>query len=68
VIWLVYMQLENRVVQPVVVGRAVQLSPLTTMVVALLGVAVAGLAGAVLAIPLVAAVNAARLELRGQRP
>lgn len=64
VVWLIYMQVENRVVQPVVVGRAVQLSPLTTMVVALLGVAVAGLAGAVLAIPLVAAVNAARLELR----
>jgi predicted PurR-regulated permease PerM len=53
--------------QPVVVGRAVQLSPLTTMVVALIGVAAAGLLGAVLAIPLVAAVNAARLELR-ERP
>lgn len=70
VVWLVYMQVENRVVQPVVVGRAVQLSPLTTMVVALLGVAAAGLPGAVLAIPVVAAVNAARLELRppGDRP
>jgi putative heme transporter len=68
VLWLVYMQLENRVVQPIVVGRAVQLSPLTTMVVALLGVAVAGIAGAVLAIPLVAAVNAARLELRERTP
>lgn len=67
VVWLVYMQVENRVVQPVVVGRAVQLSPLTTMVVALLGVAVAGLMGAVLAIPLVAAVNAAWLELRPNR-
>lgn len=64
VVWLVYMQVENRVVQPVIVGRAVQLSPLTTMVVALLGVSAAGLLGAVLAIPLVAAVNAARLELR----
>jgi putative heme transporter len=64
VLWLIYMQLENRIVQPVVVGRAVQLSPLTTMVVALLGVAVAGLVGAVLAIPLVAAVTAARRELR----
>lgn len=67
VVWLVYMQVENRVVQPVVVGRAVQLSPLTTMVAALLGVAVAGLPGAVLAIPVVAAVNAARLELRPAR-
>ena len=52
--------------QPVVVGRAVQLTPLTTMVVALLGVAVAGLLGAVLAVPLVAAVKAARLELRSR--
>ncbi len=67
VVWLVYMQVENRVVQPVVVGRAVSLSPLTTMVVALLGVAVAGLAGAVLAIPLVAAANAALGELRPSR-
>lgn len=67
VLWLVYMQVENRVVQPVVVGRAVQLSPLTTFVVALVGVAVAGLVGAVLAIPVVAAVNAARLEMRGRR-
>lgn len=66
-IWLVYMQVENRVVQPVVVGRAVQLSPLTTMVVALLGVATAGLLGAVLAIPVVAAANAARIELRRDR-
>jgi predicted PurR-regulated permease PerM len=64
--WLVYTQVENRVVQPVVVGRAVQLTPLTTMVVALIGVAVAGLLGAVLAVPLVAAVKAARLELRSQ--
>lgn len=64
VAWLVYTQVENRLVQPVVVGRAVQLTPLTTMVVALIGVAVAGLLGAVLAVPLVAAVKAARLELR----
>jgi predicted PurR-regulated permease PerM len=64
VVWLLYVQVENRVVQPVVVGRAVQLSPLTTMVVALVGVAAAGLLGAVLAIPVAAAVNAARLELR----
>jgi predicted PurR-regulated permease PerM len=64
VVWLVYMQVENRVVQPVVVGRAVQLSPLTTMVVALVGVAVAGLLGAVLAIPLVAALKAASREMR----
>lgn len=65
--WLVYTQLENRVVQPVVVGRAVHLSPLTTLLVALLGVAVAGLLGAVLAVPLAAAVQAARVELGSPR-
>lgn len=69
VAWVTYTQVENRLVQPVVVGRAVQLTPLTTMVVALLGVAVAGLLGAVLAVPLVAAVKAAGVELRsGARP
>jgi predicted PurR-regulated permease PerM len=36
--------------------------------VALIGVAAAGLLGAVLAIPIVAAVNAARLELRDGNP
>lgn len=66
--WLVYTQVENRLVQPVVVGRAVQLTPLTTMVVALVGVAVAGLLGAVLAVPLVAAVKAARAELHPPAP
>lgn len=63
-LWVVYTQVENRVVQPVIVGRAVQLSPLTTMVVALIGVASAGLLGAVLAIPLVAALKAARREMQ----
>jgi putative heme transporter len=69
VVWLVYMQVENRLVQPVVVGRAVQLSPLTTMVAALVGAAVAGLIGIVLAVPLVAAAKIAGAELReGHRP
>jgi putative heme transporter len=63
VAWLVYMQIENRLVQPVVIGRAVQLSALTTMVAALVGAAVSGLIGAVLAVPLVAAAKAARSEL-----
>jgi predicted PurR-regulated permease PerM len=64
VAWVVYLQLEHRLVMPVVVGRAVHLSPLATMVVGLMGAAVAGLLGAIIAIPLVAAVKAARTELR----
>nr|WP_269205058.1 AI-2E family transporter [Motilibacter aurantiacus] len=63
-LWLAYSQLENRLVQPVVIGRAVQLSPMTTMLGALGGAAVAGLVGAVLAVPLAAAAKVAYTELR----
>nr|WP_269204569.1 AI-2E family transporter [Motilibacter deserti] len=63
-LWLAYSQLENRLVQPIIIGRAVQLSPMTTMLGALGGAAVAGLVGAVLAVPLAAAAKVAYAELR----
>jgi predicted PurR-regulated permease PerM len=66
-LWLVYSQLENRIVQPIIIGRAVKLTPLATMVAALGGAAVAGLVGAVLAVPLVAAVVVVRTELTAPR-
>jgi predicted PurR-regulated permease PerM len=55
---------QHRLVQPLVIGRAVRLSALTTLIAALIGGAVAGLIGTVLAVPLVAAAKAARAELR----
>jgi predicted PurR-regulated permease PerM len=67
VLWLIYSQVENRVVQPIIIGRAVSLSPLTTMVGALSGAAVAGLVGAVLAVPLIAAAAVVRRELGKRR-
>lgn len=66
-LWLLYSQIENRVVQPVVIGRAVRLSALTTMLGALAGAAVAGAVGAVLAVPALAAVAVVREQLRGGR-
>ncbi len=49
--FIVYQQVENHVLQPAVQSRTVQLNPLTVLVSALMGVELAGLLGALLAIP-----------------
>lgn len=54
-VFLVYQNVENNIVQPAVVGRAVDLSPPTTMLAALIGGAVAGVPGALIATPIVGA-------------
>lgn len=51
-IWfLVYQQMENHVLQPLVQSRTVQLSAITVLVSVILGVELAGILGALLAIP-----------------
>jgi predicted PurR-regulated permease PerM len=52
VIVMVYQQIENHVLQPIIYGRSVQLSPLTVMLAVLVGGAALGLIGALLAIPI----------------
>ena len=64
VYFLAYQQLENHVIQPVVVGEAVNLSPPATMLAALIGASAAGVPGALLATPLVGVVKAIYLEVR----
>jgi predicted PurR-regulated permease PerM len=49
--FIVYQQLENHLLQPVVYGRTVQLSPLAVLISVLVGAEVAGLVGALSAIP-----------------
>jgi predicted PurR-regulated permease PerM len=51
------MNLENHIIQPAVIGRAVNLSPPTTMMAALIGAAVAGVPGALVATPTVGVVK-----------
>lgn len=51
IFFIVYQQLENHVMQPYVYSKTVELSPLLVLVAALLGAALAGLVGALLAIP-----------------
>ena len=55
VVFLVYQNIENNIIQPAVVGKAVDLTPPTTMFAALLGGAVAGVPGALIATPIVGA-------------
>ena len=66
VIFLVYQQLENHVLQPVIIGRAVHLSPPATMVAALVGVSAGGLVGGLFAIPLLGATKAIYLSMRSR--
>jgi predicted PurR-regulated permease PerM len=68
VIFLIYQQLENHVLQPMIVGRAVRLSPPATMVAALIGVSAGGLVGGLFAIPLLGATKAIYLSTRGRDP
>jgi predicted PurR-regulated permease PerM len=67
-IFLGYQQIENNVIQPAVVGQAVNLTPPTTMLAALVGGAVAGVPGALVATPLVGAMKALYFEQRGVAP
>jgi putative heme transporter len=65
---LAYQNLENHVISPAIVGRAVNLSPPSTMLAALVGGAAAGVPGALVATPLMGAVKAIYLDSRGQAP
>ena len=67
VFFILYLQLENHVISPVVVGKTVQLSPPATMTAALVGVSAAGVVGALIAVPLVGAAKVAYQELRPRR-
>ena len=64
VFFVLYLQFENHVLSPMVVGRSVDLSPPATMTAALVGVSAGGVVGAMLAVPLLGAAKAVYLELR----
>jgi putative heme transporter len=51
------MQVESHVLQPLLLGRAVKLHPLAVVLAISAGVVVGGIAGALLAVPLLAVVN-----------
>ena len=51
VFFVLYQQLENHLLQPLVFARTVQLNPLTVIIAILIGVELLGILGALLAIP-----------------
>jgi predicted PurR-regulated permease PerM len=57
VFFIVYQQLENHVLQPVVYGRTVQLSPLAVLIAVLIGAELVGVIGALAAIPVAGTVQ-----------
>ena len=67
-IFLAYQQFENNVIGPAIVGSAVNLTPPTTMLAALVGGAAAGVPGALVATPLLGAAKALYLDRQGKLP
>jgi predicted PurR-regulated permease PerM len=68
VFFVVYQQLENHVIQPLVYGRTVQLSPLAVLVSVLVGAQIAGVLGALAAIPVAGTIQVLLVDWRQNRP
>jgi predicted PurR-regulated permease PerM len=57
VFFVIYQQIENNILQPLVYGRSTELSPLIVTIAILLGASIAGLFGALVAIPVAACIK-----------
>lgn len=67
VFFIVYQQIENHFLQPVIYGRTVQLSPLAVLVAVLIGAEVAGILGALGAIPVAGAIQVILIDWQKHR-
>jgi predicted PurR-regulated permease PerM len=67
IFFIVYQQLENHFLQPVIYGRTVQLSPLVVLVAVLVGAALAGILGALAAIPVAGTIQVLVRDMLAQR-
>lgn len=63
VVYLVVRQVEDQIVMPLVIGRAVHLHPVVTIFAVLVGLSVWGVLGGLLGVPVAAAVNVTLHEL-----
>jgi predicted PurR-regulated permease PerM len=62
VFFIVYQQIENHVLQPLVYSRTVQLSPLAILIAVLIGAELAGILGALAAIPVAGTIQILLME------
>jgi len=67
VFFVVYQQVENHLLQPVIYGRTVQLSPLAVLISILIGAELAGILGALAAIPVAGSIQVLLLDWRRHR-
>jgi predicted PurR-regulated permease PerM len=67
VFFVLYQQLENHVLQPVVYGRTVQLSPLAVLIAVLVGAEIAGVIGALAAIPVAGTIQVVLVDYLNHR-
>ena len=67
IFFLIYQQLENHVLQPVVYGRTVKLSPLAVLIAVLIGAELAGVIGALAAIPVAGSLQVILLDWLAHR-
>ena len=67
VFFVVYQQIENHFLQPVIYTRTVQLSPLAVLVAILIGAKLAGILGALGAIPVAGAIQVILLDWQSHR-
>jgi predicted PurR-regulated permease PerM len=62
VFFVVYQQVENHILQPIIYGRTVQLSPLAVLISILVGAELAGILGALAAIPVAGSIQVLILD------
>lgn len=67
IFFVIYQQLENHLLQPVILSRTVKLNPLTVLISILLAVELAGILGAFLAIPVAGMVQVIARDLWDHR-
>jgi predicted PurR-regulated permease PerM len=67
IVLLVYQQVENNVLQPVVYRRTVQVSPLLTIVAVLIGSTLLGVLGVLIAIPIAGAIQIVLRDIWARR-
>jgi predicted PurR-regulated permease PerM len=65
--FVVYQQIENHFLQPVIYGRTVQLSPLAVLIAVLVGGSLAGILGALGAIPVAGTIQVLLLDWQRER-
>ena len=65
--FILYQQFENHVLQPVIYGRTVELSPLAVLISILIGAELAGILGALAAIPVAGSIQVLLVDWRAHR-